>query len=314
MSLPTKSEFFATKLTSSRTMALTNVVQLTGHENYDLWANTMIVVWNTNKVFELVVEGRVPEEDNPSEVLAYNDLCTLAKGIYIQVVSKDILADILELQNPHLMWTHLESEFKKNSSFNLIHQLRSLVLLASEYDPSQPMSKNIGKIETEYSRLFKLARDSSDNERKCFSQFLKSDMIKRDFLLCFLAQDQKNVVDNLSTKDNLSYAEVKQRLYDLDHGGPTQLALVTREAEPKTHISKPRKPNRVAKRVQCTYCRKHHPSNSNGHDWRNCPRIRDRGPNNRTRARVVPILEQANTTVQNTTENDSLVSYPAPVL
>ena len=30
--------------------------------------------------------------------------------------------------------------------------------------------------------------------------------------------------------------------------------------------------------------------------------MRDRGPNNRTRARAVPILEQANTTVQNTTE------------
>jgi len=39
---------------------------------------------------------------------------------------------------------------------------------------------------------------------------------KTDFLIGFLVKHYENVGDNLATKDNLTYDEVKQRLMDID--------------------------------------------------------------------------------------------------
>jgi len=41
-------------------------------------------------------------------------------------------------------------------------------------------------------------------------------MAKRDFLLGCLVTHHNNVIDNLTTKDSLSYAEVKQSIMDID--------------------------------------------------------------------------------------------------
>jgi len=41
-------------------------------------------------------------------------------------------------------------------------------------------------------------------------------MAKRDFLLGSLVTNHKNVIEKLTTKDGLSYADVKQRLMDIN--------------------------------------------------------------------------------------------------
>lgn len=274
-------------------MQLTNVVQLSGYDNYDSWFNTIIVVWDTHKLHELVVEGMAAEENNPTKAYAYKELCTLAKNIYILVVCPDILASLLELQNPHLMWKYLKTEYKRNSTFNLVYQFRNLALLAIAYVPSQPISAFIKTFETEYSRLTKLARDSSDDNRKLLAQFLQSDTIKRTFILAFLAQGQKNVVDNLATKDNLSYAAVKQRLLDLDQETPVEMAMAICFKRGKPFTSNLTKPSKFAKLQECTYCLKHFPSNSSGHTWKNCPKVQERG-RKKKHASSSGIQEQSN--------------------
>ncbi|RKF96052.1 hypothetical protein GcM1_010001, partial [Golovinomyces cichoracearum] len=146
-----------------------------------------------------------------------------------------------------------------------------------DYIPDQPISAFIKIFETEYTVLTKLARDSSDDDRKLLAQFLQSDTIKRTFILAFLAQGQKNVVDNLATKDNLSYAAVKQRLLDHDQEAPVEMAMETRHKRGKPFTSNLKKPTKVAKHLECTYCLKHFPSNSSGHTWKNCLKVRERG-------------------------------------
>ncbi|KAI0998200.1 hypothetical protein K3495_g9993 [Podosphaera aphanis] len=101
--IESQSTFFSepnqTKHTPS--MRLTNVVQLS--------------VWDTHKLHELVVKGMAAEENNSAEAFDYKELYTLAKNIYIQVVCPDILASLLEIQTPHLLWKYLETEYKRNT-------------------------------------------------------------------------------------------------------------------------------------------------------------------------------------------------------
>lgn len=59
------------------------------------------------------------------------------------------------------------------------------------------------------------------------AKFLEHDKTKRDFLLGFLSRHLKNVVDNLTTKDDISYDQAKQRLLDTNLETPSQTALLT---------------------------------------------------------------------------------------
>ncbi|KAI0993919.1 hypothetical protein K3495_g14265 [Podosphaera aphanis] len=155
------------------------------------------------------------EENNPAEAHAFKELSTLDKNIYIQVVCPDILASLLELQNPHLMWKFLETEYERNSTFNLVNQFRNLALLASAYIPGQPISAFIKTFETEYSRLTKLARDSSDDDRKLLAQFLQSCQEPRGTLdeWCFEASAGQQILSRVTkTKGSEEVAEIRNSI------------------------------------------------------------------------------------------------------
>jgi len=54
---------------------------------------------------------------------------------------------------------------------------------------------------------------------KEFRTFLEEDYAKRDFLLAALTKHDPNPVDNLTTKSNLSYAELKHHIRALTSNG-----------------------------------------------------------------------------------------------
>lgn len=248
---------------------LDNVRVLHGQEDYHIWAATMNLVWRSMKVYDLVVLGAKPADDaTTEEIEAWQTLSHQAAAVYIQVVSPEILEKIVELDNPHDMWIHLKSEFYRDTAFALVSQVASLASLSVAYDKEVPIASFVSKFETEWLRLQKLAKASSDSYRQTFAKFLQEDKAKRDFLLGFLVTHEKNVVDNLSTKDELSYAEVKQRLLDLDSvpsDGPSHSAFATNDLKIKTSS----KSNKF-----CTWCKKHHPAHQNGHTWSTCSKLK----------------------------------------
>lgn len=283
--------FFTTRLCCSiRNMSFSNVTQLTGQDTYDAWAITMEAIWRGQKLYELVVEGKKPKEDAcREEQEAYSELSSIAVNIYILVVCPSILKKILKLQDPHLMWNSLSAEYHRTSKFTLVYQLGSLMSLSSTYDPNGTLSTFIDKYENEYFRVTSLSRESSSISRQKIADFLDDDEIKRDLILAFLSRHHKNIVDNLVTKDNLSYTEVKQRLLDIDHDIPSQpasshSAYVTQFKKSADIPSKSIKPSRVSKSrrskdlrlKECTFCRRHFPSEYRGHTWNSCARLAER--------------------------------------
>ena len=53
---------------------------------------------------------------------------------------------------------------------------------------------------------------STGSYRQKLGAFLEKDYAKRDFLLATLSQHYPNPVDNLTTKTDLTYAEVQHRM------------------------------------------------------------------------------------------------------
>jgi len=176
----------------------------------------MTIILKGIKVYEVVVEGVVPAEGaDATEVDAYDHLCHNASTIFIQVVSQDILEKIVEVEKPNLMWTWLRTEYYRDSAYALVSQIMNLVSLPTQYSGNN-LSEFISKFESQWLHLTKLLNGSSDSYRTTFANFLNEDKAKRDFLMDFLVKHHKNVIDNLTTKDSLSYTDVKQRLLDID--------------------------------------------------------------------------------------------------
>ncbi|RKF83297.1 hypothetical protein GcM3_014032, partial [Golovinomyces cichoracearum] len=270
-------------LCSTRSINMTNIIRLDGQDTYNLWASTMTAIFRSLKLHETVIQGLLPPLNaSDDEVKAYHCLNDSALAIIIQVVNPDVLKCIVDMDTPHLMWLHLKSLYQRNTAYALVHQLGSLCQLAWTFDTSKPISEFIQRFESEWFQLHRLARDSTDSYRQEFGTFLGNDKAKRDFLLGMLSRHCKNVVDNLTTKDDLSFTDVKQRLLDCDYESNNS-ALLTREASKPGKVKGQRKqgrnwrkPERVQKAVtECTYCRKHHPSLPRNHLYTDCNRLKE---------------------------------------
>jgi hypothetical protein len=93
----------------------------------------------------------------------------------------------------------------------------------------------------------------------------------------FLVKHHKNVIDNLTTKDSLSYADVKQRLMDINTSDTQDVtALFTSKPSGNKMKSKKLRGNSDSsspKSKTCTWCEKHNPGKSEGHTWNECFRL-----------------------------------------
>jgi len=93
----------------------------------------------------------------------------------------------------------------------------------------------------------------------------------------FLVKHHKNVINNLTAKDNLSYADVKQRLLDIDTSD-SQDNTALFASEHWGNKMKGKKPRRNTdssspKSNTCTWCKKHNPGPSEEHTWNECFRL-----------------------------------------
>src|SRR5512133_3115084 len=114
-----------------------------------------------------------------------------------------------------------------------------------------------------------MASSSSDSYRTKFYEFLKEDKAKRDFILGFLAPHYENVVDNLTTKDDLSYSDVKMRLHNLNRNTDS-----TSTAYKATETKKQKGKQQSSSVKECSYCKKHNPKSFKGHLWQDCNRLK----------------------------------------
>jgi len=190
-----------------------------GQDNYQIWSALMNIVQKGIKAYEVVVDGVSPADDaDQTEMDAFEHLKHTASTIFIQVVSQDILEKIVELEDPHLIWTRLRTVCYRDSAFALVSQILNLVSLPTQNSVTD-LPAFISKFESQWLHLTKLMKASSDSYRKTFATFPNEAKAKRDFLLGFLVKHHKNVIDNLTTRDSLSYADVKPRLMDIDTSG-----------------------------------------------------------------------------------------------
>ncbi|KAI0996912.1 hypothetical protein K3495_g11271, partial [Podosphaera aphanis] len=168
------------------------------------------------------------------------------------------------------MWVYLKTEYKRGSTFALVYQLGEVM----DIPPNSSPSSLVQNFESEWLTLCKLAGDSTDDYRselaKCFSR----DKAKRDFLLAVLSRHHKSIVNNLIARDDLSFAQVRQHIIDVDFNTPdVNSAYLTNTQDNKVPVCRDSKPP-ISKAKECAYYKRHYPSSAKGHSWQYCRKMK----------------------------------------
>ena len=85
-------------------------------------------------LYELVVEGVKPTaiaglEEQKSYKVLYNQ----AVAAYIHVVNPEIIQSVLDKEDPHLMWTHLVAQCKRDTAYAPVYQVGNLCELKTSF-------------------------------------------------------------------------------------------------------------------------------------------------------------------------------------
>jgi len=118
------------------------------------------------------------------------------------------------------------------------------------------------------------------------------------------------VIDNLTTKDSLSYADVKQRLMDIDTSDiEDNLALYV--SKPSGNKKKGKKSSKSGNSNNsssfpktCTWCKKHNPGKSEGHTWNECFRLQKMNKEKKEKEQKDK-AEESNVTIEQKVRNKS---------
>jgi len=142
---------------------LDSIGKFTGQDNYPIWRASMNIIPKGIKAYEVVLDGVSAADDaDQTEKDAFEYLKHTATTIFIQVVSQDILEKIVELEDPHLMWTWLHTEYHRDSAFALVSQIMNLVSIPTQYSGTD-LPGFISKFQSQWLHLTELSKASSNS-------------------------------------------------------------------------------------------------------------------------------------------------------
>jgi len=237
------------------------------------------MVWRAMHATNVVVEGFIPSNRaTAAEKAAYNHINEQAILILMQVVSKTILKEIAQHETPHAIWRYLKDTYFVDSPITFIYELQNLTNLMSSLTDSMNLADFIKQFETQWNRLYNLTSTGLP-ERASMRTYMDFDQNKRDLLMASLLKYYPNPIDNLSTKPNLKYTDLKyhmlalstnQSIHKAQDDSIALLAANKKDKNWKRNQTSGTQPGKV-----CTFC-KRRGFNAQGHTWKECRKLKKR--------------------------------------
>src|SRR5258706_15309538 len=154
--------------------------------------------------------------------------------------------------------------------------MHSLFTIGSSFDSTQPVSDFIEKYESEWASLSTLSASSGESSyRNKLNDFLACNEAKRDILLSILIPHMSNVIDNITTKQIMTFNEANHRLASLRSSEFQQAAFLSA----KSRCAIQRKSSKTytdaaEKKKVCNWYKKHG-FPCEGHLWFQCQRLKE---------------------------------------
>jgi hypothetical protein len=256
-----------------------NLPVLEGQANYRRWANSWFVVLRGAKYWSVITDGERKEVrpietrdgksstsvlDSIEEYDERNDAAHAAVLAGVSPELQDIVASCaLELESARVAWNLLKEKFDHETTTSTLDLFNNFLDLKME--DGSPISDHISKYESSYQHILSRCAGSKRAEAKALHGFLAIEEVKIMCLFRSLPQSLENVVDNLSTKESLKYANVNKRLMDLQ----TTRSIASSSTSSKAYTAKTE-----PKQKECTWCKKQGHKRYTGHVHTDCRKLK----------------------------------------
>ena len=241
---------------------LPTVEKLIGASNYHQWKATVIVFMKYLEIWE-VVSGIDKQKDDTWEKKSNKGLAFLYMNI------DQTLHSILQASlDAHAAWSALENRFDRQNLTSFHQLLKSITSLQFVDDDS--ISDHLTAFDNLWQRLKARSKNSKSSNlaqtaASTFASLTSSDEAKATFLLLTFPKSFDNVIDNLQTKENLTYDDVCNRLMDID--------LRKDKSDSKAFYVKHTQKMRDTNTKECTWCKSKGDKHV-GHSWQECFKLK----------------------------------------
>ncbi|KAI0993108.1 hypothetical protein K3495_g15076, partial [Podosphaera aphanis] len=263
-----------------------NLPVLSAQSHYRTWAQTWQVVLMGSDYWGVITDFAGDKETRPPkaaeaataetknarsrDILIYDKKNNSALAAILAGVSSElqriVASFVSQEESARLAWKALKNKFDHETTISTLELFNSLVELKMAEGDS--ISDHISNFETTYSHIFNRCSESSREEAKHLKLFLDSDSVKTMSLLRTLPPSFENVVDNLMSKDRITFADVNKRLLDIQ----SSRSLTYGDSKAYSVKDKPFH-NEKKKEKECTWCKARN-KKYQGHQHSECRQLK----------------------------------------
>lgn len=237
-----------------------NLPILSTQAHYRTWAQTWQAVLMGSDYWSVVTDIDADKETRPKnvnekasiEIRNYDKRNNSALAAILAGVSTDLQRIVASFVSQHesarLAWKALKDKYDHETTISTLELFNSLVEL--KMNEGDIISDHISNFETTYSHIYNRCSESSREEAQHLKLFLGSDSVKTMSLLRTLPLSFENVVDNLMSKDRVTFADVNKRLLDIQSSRSSPFG------DSKAYFMKDKPSyNTKKKEKECSWCK-----------------------------------------------------------
>jgi len=240
-----------------------SIEKLKGATNYHSWRSMTITFFKYLKVWDVVSgDSKLDPTVSPEETATWEDKSTKALAFLYCNIDPTLCHVIEGCSNALEAWATLRNKFDRQNTTTLHILLKAIVTL--QYSEKTLISDHIATFNNLWLRLQERTTASlsaksttptsakRDSTAAVFANLALSSEAKASFLMLTFPKSFDNIIDNIQTKENLTYDDVCNKLADLDTR--KQDRTPSHNTISKAYLSTDTKPKK-----ECTWCkaRKH---------------------------------------------------------
>ena len=255
-------------------------------DNYTQWKSTWMITFKHAELWN-IISGKNPRPSADGDAQdAWEKKDNDAMVMLLSSVHQDHTTSVATCETSQKAWKYLSERFDRDTSGAAIHLFRSLANL--RYKDGENLRTHVDDFHQLWTRMGNRCRASNQTVAKAMRPIFESDEVKGSFFLTTLPDTMDNIIDNLSTREILTFNAIEPKMLDIaeNHSLNTEIdsaAYYTTTRKPaKVIVDKGKSKGstgtqstqQINNENECNWCRKHNFQFA-GHIWTNCQRLKD---------------------------------------
>ena len=272
---------FVTESRTPFTFKLDHIKRLDATTNYLSWHNQVSIYLHMMDIYKYV-DGSTHKPTDTTHLATWTGNDYNAEAAIMSFLSEDFSDLASDVPTDKDTWKAVDDHRDLRNSSTIHHTVQSF--FSTKMQDTDVLTDYISCYEQK--NTYTTERCRSVNNQSVYRHllaYLKSDETKARHLLMSLPSSMNNSVDNLQSKDSLTYVDIRSRLLELSGSSnlssngtalDTRFYKVNKFTNKKTNSEKPN-PTRSGKTEppkgnQCSYCKKYnHPYERHTHKFCN---------------------------------------------